>query len=141
MATIKINIGNINAVLTEELQKTAEQASKIGQEAARKKLKSSITPYGLKRFSSGRGKSAGRDDSGSMIENLRALPSIIKSNIVMAKFGWGRGRSKAYYKYQEDGTAKIKAANSLLSGRQAVLAELPRLTKNMKQRVRRRLAK
>lgn len=141
MATVKINIGNITSVINDELMKTAEQAAKIGEEAARQKLDLSITPYGQKRFASGRGGSAGRNDTGSMINALRALPPVVKAGEVMAKFGWGRGRSKKYYKYQEDGTSKIRAANSLLSGKQAVLAEMPRLTRNMKQRVRRRLAK
>jgi hypothetical protein len=69
------------------------------------------------------------------------LKPVVKAGEVLASFGWGRGRSKTYYKYQEYGTGKIKAANSLLTGQRAVLRELPRLERNMKARIRRRLSK
>jgi len=141
MSTVKINVKRIEGIIQQEAMILAEQAAKIGEEAARKRLDLSVTRYGIKRFSSGRGGSAGRNDTGSMISNLRALKPIVKAEQIIAKFGWGQGRSKKYYKYQEEGTAKIKAANSLLTGRRAVLNELPRLERNMKARIRRRLAK
>jgi hypothetical protein len=141
MTTVRINIANITKVLKEEALKTAEQASQIGEKAARKKLDDSITRYGLKRFAAGRGQSAGRNDTGSMINALRALKPVVKAEEVLASFGWGRGRSKRYYKFQEEGTGRIKAANSLLTGKRAVLNELPRLEKNMKARISRRLSK
>lgn len=141
MTTVRINIAQITKTIEEEALKTAIQASEIGERAAREALDRAVTPYGRKRFSSGRGGSAGRNDTGSMINALRALKPVVKAGEVLASFGWGRGRSKAYYKYQENGTRKIKAANSLLTGRKAVMNELPRLERNMKQRIRRKLAK
>lgn len=141
MATVKINVARITDAITKEVEVMAEQAAKIGQDAARNALNSAITPYGRKRFASGRGGSAGRNDTGSMINDLRASKAVIKGSDVVAGFGWGRGRSKKYYKYQEEGTAKIKAANSLLTARRAVLNQLPRLQKNMKARIRYRLAR
>ena len=141
MTTVKINVAKITDAITKEAEVMAEQAAKIGQDAARNALNLATTPHGRKRFASGRGGSDGRNDTGSMIDNLRASRAEVKGNEVIAKFGWGRGRSKKYYKFQESGTAKIKAANSLLTARRAVLNELPRLEKNMKARVRYRLAR
>lgn len=141
MATVKINLSRIEGIIQQEAIILAEQAAKIGEEASRSALDAAITRYGAKRFASGRGGSAGRNDTGSMISNLRALKPIVKGEEIIAKFGWGQGRSKKYYKYQEEGTAKIKAANSLLNGKRAVLNELPRLQRNMKARIRRRLAR
>lgn len=117
------------------------EAAKIGQDASRAALDNAVTRYGSKRFGFGRGNSAGRNDTGSMISSLRALEPVVKLNEISAKFGWGRGRSKKYYGYQEEGTAKIKAANSLLTGQRAVLDNLPRLEKNMKARIRRKVGK
>jgi hypothetical protein len=141
MTTVRINIANITKVLQEEALKTAEQASQIGEQKARQTLDLAVTPYGRKRLAKGRGRSAGRNDTGSMIDNLRALRPVVKAQEVLASFGWGRGRSKRYYKFQEEGTGRIRAANSLLSGRRAIMNELPRLERNMKARIRRRLSK
>jgi len=141
MTTIKINLKQIEGIIQQEAMILAEQAAKIGEEASRSALDAAVTRYGAKRFASGRGGSAGRNDTGSMINNLRALKPVVKAEQIIAKFGWGQGRSKKYYKYQEEGTARIKAANSLLNGKRAVLNELPRLERNMKARIRRRLAK
>jgi len=141
MSTVKINLKRIEGIIQQEAIILAEQAAKIGEEASRSALDAAVTRYGAKRFASGRGGSAGRNDTGSMINNLRALKPIVKAEEIVAKFGWGRGRSKKYYKYQEEGTSKIRAANSLLNGKRAVLNELPRLQRNMKARIRRRLAK
>jgi len=141
MSTVKINLKRIEGIIQQEAIILAEQAAKIGEEASRSALDAAVTRYGAKRFASGRGGSAGRNDTGSMINNLRALKPIVKAEEIVAKFGWGQGRSKKYYKYQEEGTSKIRAANSLLNGKRAVLNELPRLQRNMKARIRRRLAK
>jgi hypothetical protein len=141
MTTVRINVAQITKTIEEEALKTAMQASEVGERVAREALDRAITPYGSKRFASGRGKSAGRNDTGSMINALRALKPVVKVEQVFSSFGWGRGSSKAYYKYQENGTRKIKAANSLLTGRKAVMNELPRLERNMKARIRRKLAK
>ena len=141
MTTIKINLKQIEGIIQQEAMIFAEQAAKIGEQASRSALDASITRYGARRFASGRGGSAGRNDTGSMIKNLLALRPVVRAGEVFAKFGWGPGRSKKYYKYQEQGTAKIRAANSLLTGKRAVLNELPRLQRNMKARIRRRLAK
>lgn len=148
MATSKVNIDGMLKkfdlsldVVQDEAIKLLQEAAEIGQNASRDALDAAVTRYGLKRFGFGRGNSAGRNDTGSMISNLRALEPVITSKEISAKFGWGRGRSKKYYKYQEEGTAKIKAANSLLSGRRAVLSQLPRLERNFKARLRRKLNK
>lgn len=132
-------IDNLNDVIIQEVQTMVNQAAEIGAETARGALDLAETDYGRYRMSIGRGNSAGRNDTGSMINDLESMPSNVSSGKIEAKFGWGRGRSKEYYKFQEDGTAKIRAAHSLLDGERAVLNELPRLEKNMKARVSRRM--
>lgn len=146
MAVSKVNVSGMLAKLDltvatvrEEAVVLLEQASEIGRDASRNALNLAVTPYGAKRYASGRGGSAGRNDTGSMINDLRADKVEIKGDELVVKFGWGRGRSKKYYKFQEEGTAKIKAANSLLDGRQEVISQLPRLERNMKARIRRKM--
>lgn len=148
MATTRVNIAGMLKkldltleVVQDEAIVLLEQAAEIGRDASRNALDLAVTPYGRKRFAKGRGGSAGRNDTGSMINDLQALDPVIKANEISVKFGWGRGRSKAYYKWQEEGTGRIRAANSLLSGRRAVLNQLPRLEKNMKARIRRKMNK
>lgn len=128
-----------SSVAQQEATVLLEQAAQIGVDVAQRKLVLSTTKWGTKRFNSGRGASAGRDDSGSMIDNLRADKVDVSSGKLEVKFGWGRGRTKNYYKYQEYGSKKIKAALSLFEGRTAVLNELPRLELNMKARIKRKV--
>jgi hypothetical protein len=148
MATTKVNIAGMLKkldlsldVIQDEAIVLLEQAAEVGRDASRQALDLAITPYGRKRFAAGKGNSAGRNDTGSMIDDLQALDPVVKANEISIKFGWGRGRSKRYYKFQEEGTGRIKAANSLLSGEKAVLNQLPRLERNMKARIRRKLRK
>jgi hypothetical protein len=148
MATTKVNVTGMLRkldlsvdVIQDEAIVLLEQAAEIGRDASRQALDLAITPYGRKRFAAGRGNSAGRNDTGSMINDLQALDPVVKANEISIKFGWGRGRSKRYYKFQEEGTGRIKAANSLLTGEKAVLNQLPRLERNMKARIRRKLRK
>lgn len=73
-----------------------------------------------------------------MIEDISAYDPQVSNTKLSLKFGWGRGKTKEYYKYQEYGTSKIQAALSLLDGRMAIINELPRLERNMKARIRRK---
>lgn len=143
MATGKVDVTKIITkldFLKQEVADEAEiminQAAQIGAEVARRTLQEATTKYGIERWSRGQGNGPGRDDTGSMVDNLEALPPRVTKGKVEAAFGWTRGKTKKYYKYQEEGTAKIKAALSLFAGRTAILNELPRLERNMKQRIR-----
>lgn len=143
MATAKVDVsGALNKLdllsdtVAHEARVMVAQAAEIGAEVARKKLISSTTKWGEKRFAMGRGASAGRDDTGSMIADLQAH---VSPSGTQARFGWTRGMVKPYYKFQEYGTTKIKAALSLFEGRTTVLNELPRLEHNMKQRIARKM--
>ena len=145
MATMKVDITKAldkldltKQVAITEGEVMIMQATEIGAAAARTALDLAETEYGRYRMSIGKGNSSGRNDTGSMINDLRALDPKISDDKVEAKFGWGRGRSKKYYEAQENGTAKIAAAHSLLDGERAILNELPRLERNMKSRISRR---
>lgn len=146
MATTKVDITEmlikfdlLNEVVAQEAEIMIMQATKLAAEASRRKLIASTTRWGQKRFSEGRGASAGRDDTGSMIENLQSYDFKVSKGKIEARFGWGPGRTKKYYKYQEYGTAKIKAALSLFDGRTTMSNELPRLINNMKARIARKM--
>lgn len=150
MATTTVDVTNLilkfnflEQVVADELENMLMQAAEIGAETARASLDVAETNYGRYRMSIGRGNTAGRNDTGSMINDLRALPPKVSEGKVEVKFGWGRGRSKGYYDIQEEGSDKfnthITGAHSLLDGKRAVLNELPRLERNMKARISRKM--
>lgn len=149
-------LDKLQAVVREEGKVLVLQASEMGAEVARNKLESEISFWGAERMAgrrwggdkknSGTGRGPGRNDSGRMIDNLKAVPdnSAIRQR---ATFGWRQALISAfpYIKYQEEGF------NNIISGRwqQGVFAikdaqkyvreQLPRLEKNMKQRIRGRM--
>jgi hypothetical protein len=122
----------------DEAEVLLTQAAEIGVKAARTALDMAETEYGRYRMSIGRGNTAGRNDTGSMINDLRALEPKISEGKAVVQVGWGRGRSKKYYEAQENGTARITGAHSLLDAERAILNELPRLERNMKARISRK---
>lgn len=125
--------------VADEAEVMINQAAQIGAEVAKRTLQESVTKYGTQRYSHGRGNGPGRDDTGSMVDSLQALPPKVTKGKIEVAFGWAKGKEKKYYKFQEYGTKKIKAALSLFSGRTAVVNELPRLERNMKQRIQRKM--
>lgn len=132
-------IDYVSTVVAEEAWRTVEEAAEIGAATARYALDVAETDWGRYRMSIGQGNSAGRNDTGSMINDLEALPVKVKENEVYAEFGWGRGRSQKYYKIQELGSdafnTNIQGAHSLLDGKMAVLNEMPRLLRELKARI------
>jgi hypothetical protein len=126
-------------VVLEEAYTFVEQAAEVGAQEARESLDASITSYGLYRMSRGIGNSAGRNDTGNMISKLQALEPESDGNSVEASFGWSEQDFEEYFEYQEEGTSRIPAAYSLLDGTEQVQAELPRLVRNMQQRIRRKM--
>lgn len=147
MATTKLDVSKFlqkmnlseKAVL-QEAQVMLNEAAIIGEEVAKRSLDLAVTKYGQERWGRGQGNSPGRNDTGSMIDNLKVIDGkITPAGSAEIKLGWGRGRSKKYYKYQEQGTAKIRGVFSLFDARTAILNELPRLAKNMKARVSRKV--
>jgi hypothetical protein len=127
-------------VVLEEAYTFVEQASEIGAEEAKNSLDAAITSYGLYRMSRGIGNTAGRNDEGNMISKLTALEPESDGNTVEGSFGWTEQDFEEYFEYQEEGTSRIPAAYSLLDGLEQVEAQLPRLERNMKQRIRRRMS-
>jgi hypothetical protein len=126
-------------VVIEEAYTFVEQVAEVGAEAARESLDAAVTSYGLYRMSRGIGNTAGRNDSGEMISKLQALEPEASQDSIQASFGWAEEDFEEYFEYQEEGTSTIPAAYSLLDGAQQAESEAPRLAKNMKQRIRRRM--
>lgn len=127
-------------VVWEEAEVFVQQATEIGAEAARAKLDIAETPYGRYRFNQkNQGRSAGRNDSGNMMDSLQALEPEVTETSVSAQFGWSDSDFEPYFEIQELGYAGIEAAESLLDGALAVEAEAPRLARNMRQRIRRKI--
>lgn len=133
----KINTSK-DAVLA-EADVMIEQLAEIGIKAAREKLDASITRSGVERMSRGVGNSAGRNLTGAMINSLRNLgPTLGSSGKIKLWIGWN---PDSYFKFQELGTSgrhPIPAAHSLRTGRRTMQNELPRLARNMIQRIRRK---
>lgn len=127
----------MNDVVYDEAVTFVEQAADVGVEATRFALDAATTPYGEKRFAAGRGGSAGRNDTGNMINSVEAISAYIDTDGVSIEFGWQDPED--YFYAQELGSNRIAPAMSLLDGRDAVEAEMGRLASNMKQRIRRKL--
>jgi hypothetical protein len=131
-----------NKVAIEQAYVFIDQITEIGADAARQALNDATTPYGEKRFAKGQGFSAGRNDSGTMISELKALGSDVDSNErVYGQVGWENPED--YFYAQElgggGGYGPIPAADSLAAAEVAMLNNVGRLEKNMKQRVRYRM--
>lgn len=132
---------NVEDLVLQEAQVLVNQASQVGAEVARYSLNTAITPWGLYRMSINMGNSPGRNDTGEMISKLNAYPGAVTADRAVASFGWRSQGRDEYFRLQELGTEKIEAANSLLDGANAVTNELPRLERNMRQRIARKAKK
>lgn len=133
-----------NEVAIEQAHVFIDQITEIGAEAAREALDNETTPYGRKRFSKGQGFSPGRNDSGNMISELKALGSDVDGDErVYGQVGWEDPED--YFYAQElgggGGYGPIPAANSLAAAEIAMLNNVGRLEKNMKERIRYRMKK
>ncbi len=135
----KINLASEVAV--EQAHVFIDQLTELGAQAAREKLDAETTKYGEKRFSEGRGGSAGRNDRGEMISKLVALGSSVDDNdTVYGSVGWENPEA---YQYAQElgGGNNIPAANSLFAAEEVMMNNVARLGKNMKERVRYRVGR
>lgn len=131
-----------SGIVLDETYVFLEQLSEIGAEAARTALDRAETDYGIYRMSKSppQGNSTGRNDRGVMINALKAQEPEYTSNYeLQASVGWSEDEYQDYFGYQEEGTGRIEAAHSLLDGLMQMEAEAPRLARNMKQRIRRKM--
>lgn len=132
MATVKIDISNLERKmvnLEEKIGKSAEvlaeDIAKMGRARMRWKISTSTTPWGEKRQAEGR-PSAGRRESDTMW-------SMVKWRVVnlVAEWGWIDGTQK-YFMIQE----RIKDMYSLRDSRQYVVDKIPSLLKDFKLRIK-----
>lgn len=123
--------------IIDEVYVLADQVAEVGIQAARAKLDRSVTKTGKRRMAASPpiGNSAGRNKTGLMIASLRNLGIDATDTNIRAKIGW---EENSYFKFQERGTDRIPAANSLQTARRAMQNEIPRLIRNMRQRIRRK---
>lgn len=135
----KVNLASEVAV--EQAHVFIDQLTEIGAQAAREKLDAEVTKYGEKRFSQGRGKSAGRNDRGEMISKLKAIGSKVdNSDNVYGSVGWENPED---YQFAQElgGGNNIPAANSLFAAEEVMKNNVSRLGKNMKERIRYRVGR
>ena len=128
-------------VAIEQAHVFIDQLTEVGAQAAREKLNAETTKYGEKRFASGQGGSAGRNDSGEMISHLVALGATVDDNDnVYGSVGWENPEA---YQYAQElgGGNNIPAANSLFAAEEAMMNNIGRLSKNMKERIRYRVGR
>jgi hypothetical protein len=94
----------VAAVVTE----TVQEAQKVQREY----LDRATTPYGELRFSQGRGRSAGRNDTGTMMDGIGWEVERASKNRIVGRWGWLSGILD-YFVYQEKGIG-VPEAHSLL---------------------------
>jgi hypothetical protein len=85
---------------------------KEAQEIQRDFLNKATTSYGEYRFGRGRGGSAGRNDTGTMIDGIGWEVEKVSKNRIDGRWGWVKGVLD-YFVYQEKGIG-VPEARSLL---------------------------
>lgn len=95
------------------LEEIIDQTISEASEDQRNILDAATTPYGAERMAKGQGRSAGRNDSGAMIDSI-GQRRFRRDREIVGQWGWLMQDVPDYIKYQENGTARIKAARSLL---------------------------
>jgi hypothetical protein len=126
----------VKKVLDEEKKVLVSTAANFGEIAARTTLDLAVTFWGQVRYDMGIGNSSGRNDTGSMINDLKATEPQVDGNVTVAKFGWVSDAVQPYYLEQEFGTAKIRAAMGLNNGLFYVKNKLPIFVNAFKNNVR-----
>lgn len=95
------------------LEEIIDQTISEASEDQRNILDAATTRYGAERMSKGQGRTAGRNDSGAMIDSI-GQRRFQRGREVVGQWGWLMQDVPDYIKYQENGTGRIKAARSLL---------------------------
>lgn len=127
-------------VIWQEADTFVQQVAEVGVEAAKNRLDEAETDYGRYRFyEKNQGRSAGRNDEGTMMDSLKVLDPEVTATSVEVSFGWDDADFQNYFEIQELGYAGIDEAHSLRDGAEVADAEAPRLAKNMMQRIRRKI--
>ena len=119
---LKLQIESSTNILAEEIAKT-------GRARMRFIVTTKRTPWGDKRKAEGRAY-AGRREKDTM---WNAITWRVTQKA--AEWGWLGDREK-YYKYQEFGTGRIAAMNSLRDSKRYVQEKLPKLLKEFESRVK-----
>lgn len=91
------------------VSETVREAQKVQREF----LDKATTPYGVFRFGQGRGRSAGRNDSGTMRDAIGWDVEKSAKYKITGRWGWLNGILD-YFIYQEKGTTTIDEAHSLV---------------------------
>jgi hypothetical protein len=100
--------------LIDEVTDIMETTVREAEEIQRNQLDRATTRYGEQRFGAGQGGSAGRNDSGDMINAINSEVTASKTRVV-GRWGWiDEGSFQRYFAYQENGTGRVPAAHSLL---------------------------
>ena len=99
--------GNVRRILVDDLNFIAEQGAQEMQQYIRERG----TAYSEYRYSRGQGNSAGREDTGTMLEAVGYTVTSYKTR-VNAEVGWLEDFKK-YFDYQERGTRWIEPMYAL----------------------------
>lgn len=115
-------------VFYDEAEEIVTQTADEAAELQRMFLDRATTPWGETRFASGRGRSAGRNDTGEMIDSIEVEISRTKTSLTGA-WGWPKGYEK-YFQIQEWGLG-VPEAHSLLDSMMAVRATFIRRVRKL----------
>lgn len=106
------------------VSETAEEAAEL----QRMFLDRATTQWGEKRFAAGRGRSAGRNDTGDMIDSIETEVTETRTSATGA-WGWPKGYER-YYQIQEWGLG-VPEAHSLLDSMMAVRSTFVRKVRKL----------
>jgi len=119
--SLSIKLKVTGEAILEDVEMAVRESVEVGEKEQKQLLDRAVTRYGEYRMSRGRGRSAGRNDTGQMID---AVGSDVESsrNRIVGWWGWVNG-AKDYYRYQDWGVG-VPAAHSLLDSYMVVRNEI-----------------
>ena len=118
---LSIRLKVTGEAILEDVEAAVRESVEVGAKEQKQLLDRAVTRYGQYRMSKGRGRSAGRNDTGKMIDDVGSDVESTRNRIV-GWWGWVNG-AKDYYKYQDWGVG-VPAAHSLLDSYMVVRNEI-----------------
>lgn len=117
-------------VAVDAIEDIIDQTISEAAEDQRNILDAATTPYGAERMGRGQGRSAGRNDSGAMIDSI-GQRSFRRGREVVGQWGWLMGDVPEYIKVQDWGNGLINPAHSLLDSYMKARADFIRRMRRM----------
>lgn len=99
-------------IASDQAEQVIEMTVREAADMQKDLLNQAVTMTGAERIARGRGNTAGRNYSGNMIDAISDQVDLEPGRVI-GRYGW-IDNLDAYFQYQDFGTGRIPAANSLL---------------------------